>query len=242
MKVLQSFFQAPFSWLSALFLWPKFSVTSFSMVSNLARQGIVPKTIIDVGANVGQFAVSVLKIFPGATLYSFEPNPNCVIELRKNTSQFRNVVVYPLALGDKEGETTFNVNSYSHSSSILHLTEDHLEAFPSAREIESIQVKVSTLDKVLEGIELVEPVLLKVDVQGYEAKTLYGAANVLRHVDYVVMEVSFKPMYQGEALFMELAHLMEMYGFSFRRPIDFLTDPHSGEIIQMDALFERNIA
>jgi len=54
-----------------------------------------------------------------------------------------------------------------------------------------------------------------------------------------VSEVSLKPMYEGETLFMDLAEIMEGAGFSFSRPVGFLNHPATGEIIQMDALFTR---
>jgi FkbM family methyltransferase len=220
--------------------WPKFSLTSYRMVCSLKKQGVVPKTIIDVGANVGQFAIATAKIFPMASIHSFEPNPDCVVKLQKNITPLGNVSVYPVALGDVEGEMAFHINSHSHSSSILTLAENHLGAFPDAREVGSIQVKVSTLDKVFANIELNGPVLLKLDVQGYEAQALRGATETLRRVDYVVLEASFKPMYEGEMLFVEIVRLMEDMEFAFMRPVGMLTDPNTGEIIQMDALFRRN--
>ncbi len=221
--------------------WPKFSVTSFKMISDLARQGVLPGTVIDVGANVGQFAVASAKLFPNVSVHSFEPNPDCVALLKKHVKPLGNVKVYPIALGDEEGEVAFHVNSHSHSSSILPLSSNHLEAFPDAREVNSIRVKVSTLDRVFSGIELAAPVLLKLDVQGYEAQALRGAVETLKRVDYVILEASFKPMYEGEMLFMEVVRLMEAYGFSFLRPVGWLNDPKTGEIIQMDALFRRNV-
>lgn len=227
----------PLKALHSLLNWPKFSLTSFAMISQLMRQGVSPKTVIDVGANVGQFAVASAKLFPNVCVHSFEPNPACANLLSNHVKSLRNVLVYPIALGDKDGEIAFHVNSHSHSSSILPLTKNHLEAFPNAREVSSIQVKVSTLDRVFSGVGLVKPVLLKLDVQGYEAQALRGAADTLKRVDYVVLEASFKPMYEGEMLFMDVVHLMEGYGFSFSRPIGWLPDPHTGEIIQMDALF-----
>ena len=223
----------------AALTWPKLSVTSFKMISGLVRQEILPKTVIDVGANVGQFAVASAKLFSDVTVYSFEPNPDCVAALRKNVSSLDNVVVYPVALGDEERELAFHVNSHSHSSSFLPLAKGHVSAFPDAREVGTIQVKLSTLDKVFADIELHGPVLLKLDVQGYEAQVLRGAVDTLKRVDYVVLEASFKPMYQGEMLFMDMIRLMENFGFSFLRPVGFLTDPRTGEIIQMDALFRR---
>ena len=223
----------------AALLWPKFSVTSFKMISDLACQGILPKTVIDVGANVGQFAVASSKLFPDVVVYSFEPNPECVGLLSKNVDSLGNVSVFPLALGDKTGEVVFHVNSHSHSSSILPLAENHLGAFPNAKEIGVIKVKVSTLDTIFSNIELATPVLLKLDIQGYEAQALRGGEETLKSVEYVVLEASFKPMYEGEMLFMDIVRLMEGYGFSFKRPVGWLNDPNTREIIQMDALFQR---
>jgi FkbM family methyltransferase len=225
----------------AALTWPKLSLTSFSMVRGLASQGLLPRTVIDVGANTGQFAVAAAKIFPNVEVHSFEPNPACAHALIRNVRSLPNVKVHQLALGDTAGEVEFHVNSHSHSSSILPLSVNHKEAFPHAREVRTIQVPVSTLDKVFEASTFVRPVLLKLDVQGYEAQVMRGAPELLKRVDFVVLETSFKPMYEGELLFTEIAQLMAEFGFAFSRPVGWLNDPGTGEIIQMDALFERRI-
>lgn len=223
----------------AALTWPKLSLTSFAMVSGLAKQGLLPKSVIDVGANVGQFAVAAAKIFPDVKVHSFEPNPACAQTLVKNVNSLSNVTVHQLALGDSEGEVSFHVNSHSHSSSILPLSTNHKRAFPHARELETIQVPLSTLDVVFEATTFESPVLLKLDVQGYEVQVMRGAREFLKRVDFVVLEASFKPMYDGELLFMETVKFMEEFGFVFRRPVGWLNDPGTGEVIQMDALFER---
>jgi FkbM family methyltransferase len=224
--------------LKALVRWPKFSVSSYFMVARLLRQGIEPHTVLDVGANTGQFAVASSKLFPGARVHSFEPVPECVDELRENVSGL-DVAVYPLGLGQQEGQVSFHVNSHSHSSSALPLANSHRESFPEAREERTIEVEVSTLDRVFEGVELERPVLIKLDVQGYEARVLRGGEETLKRADYVVLETSFKPMYEGEKTFMDLARMMEGYGFRFERPVGWLSSPKTGEILQMDALFVR---
>ncbi len=221
----------------ALITWPKFSMTSYFMISNLARQGIMPKTVLDVGANVGQFAVAAAKFFPHAIIHSFEPLPECVDQLKKNVKVLKNISVYPIALGDVEGEVQFHVNSHSHSSSILPLTSSHRQAFPDALESNEIKVSVSTLDKILSGVDIKRPCLLKLDVQGYEVHALRGGEETLKHVDYVIMETSFKTLYEGELLFVDVVKIMESYGFRFLRPVGWLSDPKTGEILQMDALF-----
>lgn len=225
--------------LYALATWPKFSYTSFFMVNDLKRQGLSPMTVIDVGANVGQFAVSCLKAYPDAKLYSFEPNPACVAELAKNLAGFEKSSIFCVAVGSEVGELPFNINEHSHSSSLLPLTAEHLGAYPSAREVDVIKVKVDTLDNLLSGVPLTSPVLLKVDVQGFEAQVLAGAAATLANVDYVLIETSFKQLYQGELLFMDMVRLMERHGFGFVRPVGWLCDPNTDEVIQMDSLFGR---
>jgi len=223
----------------ALATWPKFSFSSYQIVSRLVRQGIQPLTVLDVGANVGQFAVSAAKLFPGVSVHSFEPQPDCVVQLRRNVKKIGCVTVYPVALGDEEGDAEFNINAHSHSGSLLPLAEAHQEAFASAKEIGTVSVPVTTLDRVCDGLTLPGPVLLKLDVQGYEAHALRGAKSTLKRVDYLVAEVSFRPMYQGETLFLELMDLLNGAGFRFDRPVGWLPDPKTGEILQMDALFSR---
>lgn len=224
----------------ALMTWPKFSISSYSVVRRLVDQGIMARTVLDVGANTGQFAVAAAKLFPEAEVHCFEPVPECVYELRKNVAQLGEVRVHPYALGEGKNTLQFRVNSFSPSSSLLPLTEAHRRAFPGAHEERTIEVEVSTLDRVFDSVDSESPVLLKLDVQGYEKRVLRGGKTALEHVDYVVMEVSFKLMYEGEATFMELAKIMEGYGFRFERPVGWLSSPRTDEILQMDALFVRN--
>jgi len=224
----------------SLLTWPKFSLTSFLMVSRLAKQQIRPKTVIDVGANVGQFAVASAKLFPGAYIHCFEPNPESVKELEKNIATLPNVYVHPIALGDRATDVQFHVNTYSPASSILSLGFAHKNAYPSAQEKSVITVKLSTLDDALSGLSLRRPVMLKIDVQGYEAKTLTGAKKTLEQVDYVLVETSFKPMYEGDTVFGEISTIMADEGFVFARPIDFAFAHSNGEITHIDALFVKD--
>jgi FkbM family methyltransferase len=215
-------------------------MTSYRMVSSLMRQGVIPKSVVDVGANVGQFAVACAKIFPGITVHSFEPLPNCLKQLKRNVLRLGGVLVYPVALGAECGEVTMHVNSHSHSSSILALGERHRRAFPDAREIDDIKVRMSTLDVEMKSLSLEGPVLLKLDVQGYELQVLEGAVETLRTVDYVLLEASLRPLYEGERTFMDVARTMQDRGFEFLRPVGWLDDPNTGEMLQMDALFVRS--
>ena len=209
------------------------------MVSALKRQNIRAKTVLDIGANVGQFTVAVAKLYPGVQVHAFEPVPESFLKLRKNVSKLENVSVYQMALGDAEGETMCHINSHSQSSSLLSMSKEHHSAFPDAQEINQVPIKISRLDTIFANQRFDSPILLKIDVQGYEAQVLRGGEETLKRTQHVVAETSFKTLYQGELLFMDLVRLMEPRGFHFIRPVGWLSDPRTSEILQMDALFSR---
>lgn len=55
----------------------------------------------------------------------------------------------------------------------------------------------------------------------------------------MVAETSLQPLYEGEPLFLGLVRMMGEGGSRFLRPVGWLTDPRRGEVLQLDALFER---
>lgn len=220
--------------------WPVFSRTSFAMVRHLHRQGIRPQTVIDVGANRGQFSVAACEIMRPRMVHAFEPLPDVGQRLTAAVARYPQVVVHRCALGAAPGRATLNVNSHSQSSSLLPLAERHQRAFPDARAQRTATIDVKTLDTVLPA-ELARPTLLKVDTQGYEAEVLEGAKNALDGIDWIVAELSFTPMYAGEALFNEMQQRLMDLGYRFERPVGSLRDPHTGEYLQIDALFVREV-
>ena len=185
---------------------------------------------------MGQFAVAIAKLFPNCRVHAFEPVPDCAKLLRGNCRRL-NVTIYETAVGDSNGNISIRLNSHRHSSSILPLSQRHLDAFPFATEETTKTVKLVRLDSIFRNHDFERPVLLKLDIQGYEPEALRGAAGILSQIDYVLVETSFRPMYEGEKVFTEILALMQSFGFRFLRPIDWLEDPRTGEILQMDALF-----
>ena len=225
--------------LRALATWPQFSITSFLMVSRLVKLGIQPRTIIDAGANIGQFAVAAAKLFPECVVHSYEPVPECYMKLQKASAVLSNITTSSLALGDTTGELEIIVNSHMHSSSVLPLSNDHREAFPNAQETRIIRVAAGTLDGEYQDRDIARPALLKLDVQGYEDRVLKGARRMLPRIDYLVVEMSFRPLYRGEQTFRKMLELLNGLSFEFLQPVGFLQDPRSRRYLQMDGLFGR---
>lgn len=221
--------------------WRKFSLAAYLILVRLKQAGVRPATFLDVGANVGQFSVAVSHLFPDAVLYPVEPDPSTAERLRGNlpSAIAGNVIV--TAVGERVGTVEFQVNVDSQVSSILPLGDGRKQAFPESNVRRTMVVPMSTLDALFVDRTLPSPVLLKIDVQGYEDRVIDGAVEILKKIHWVVLEMSFAGLYDGEKDFSWMLEMMGRRGFRFVRPLDFHTSDRTGAIIEMDGLFE-NIA
>jgi hypothetical protein len=77
----------------------------------------------------------------------------------------------------------------------------------------TVEVPVVTLDALRRREGLPPPNLIKLDVQGFELAVLQGAVETLKSADWVLAEVSFRPFYEGQVLFSELAGFLGARGF-----------------------------
>jgi FkbM family methyltransferase len=230
--------QDPKAILAAL-RWPKFSLAAYTLVSRLKGLGVMPATIVDLGANVGQFAVAAAYTFPTATIFSVEPDPTSVLALRKNVAALGQVSILETAVGEAKGVATFFVNTDSQVSSLLPIGEARARAFPDSTVQKTIQVNVETLDNLFSTTPLSRPLLLKMDVQGAEKLVLNGASRFLLNTDWILTEVSFGGLYEGEPDFATLTTTLKGLGFDFLRPLNWHVAPESNQVIEMDALFRR---
>ncbi|MCB9197891.1 MAG: FkbM family methyltransferase [Flavobacteriales bacterium] len=194
-------------------------------------------TVIDVGANNGQFARSVRIAMPEVKIISFEPIPEECSALKNSFKDDRNYVVHQLALGKEAGQTNFLVNDFSPTSSLLEQTDLQKEYYPVTGNSKKIEVNIERLDTVLSVDELTGGVLLKVDVQGFEDQVLIGAENILSKVDLIYVECSFKEFYKGQPLFHDIYELLHEKGFVFMGIGDQLKAGKKGEPTQIDAIF-----
>ncbi|QWE02851.1 FkbM family methyltransferase [Polynucleobacter sp. JS-JIR-II-b4] len=224
--------------LLALISWPKFSLASYKIISRAKLAGVVPKTVIDVGANVGQFTVASDKLFKKVNIFPIEPDPRTAIKLKKNAGSRLEENIRVTAIGDIIESGILRVNSDSQVSSLLPLGIDRIESFPASKVIEEICIPITTLDALFNGIHLERPILLKIDAQGYEDRIILGASKTLKNIQWVLIEVSFSKLYDGERDFETIVTLLKKHGFRFIKPLNFHVSPNTGEIIEMDALFE----
>lgn len=204
------------------------------------RQAFVGRnfsSVLDVGANKGQFAIFARHRWPAADLVCFEPLPG---PRRKLSRLLRNrAEIHPTALGDQEGETEMHLASRADSSSLLALGDAQKQLF-SMEERCVVPVPVRRLDDVVRATNLARPTLLKIDVQGFEFEVLKGASNLLAAIDAVYVECSFIELYVGQRLAAEVAELLDGFGFA---EIDRFNVCRDGDKdVQADILFAREEA
>lgn len=196
------------------------------------------KTVIDIGANRGQFAKYISHIFPSAKIFCFEPLPGPYAELGKwAKNQKGRVSTINAALGQKNGEIKMILHEdHSPSSSILQTTELSEILFPQTKNQREIQVQQRRLDDIFLENELERDVLIKMDVQGYEDRVIIGGNSVFSLGYACITEISLDMLYQGQATFFNLCNQLFDLGYIYRGNIEqgYGSDGHC---ISLDALF-----
>lgn len=193
--------------------------------------------VVDVGANRGQFATEIRRDGWTGPILSLEPLPEAFRLLSAASSRDRSWVAVNAAAGASAATLTMNVAGNSWSSSLLPMTEAHLDAAPDSRYTDTVEVEVRTVDDVVEASVAARRPYLKADTQGYELEVLSGAARTLAAAPLVELELSLVELYAGQPLIREIVQRMLDEGFA---PVgaaeSFVRD---GAILQVDAIFLR---
>jgi len=197
------------------------------------------RTVVDIGAHSGEFSSAICEVLPHVEVFAFEPLPECYDQLLKKFGKNGVVHVFQTAVGDSRGEVQFWRSDFSKSSSLLPMSSLHQSAFPWSARNRPIKVQLATLDDFADKITFGSKSLLKIDVQGFEDRVLRGAQKVLQSVDYVLVEVSLAPLYEGQSEFHTIYDLLLQSGFSYKGNMEQLASPVDGAILQVDALFAR---
>ena len=196
-----------------------------------------PATLLDVGANKGQFSILARMLWPDALIHAFEPLPAAADRFAAVFRDDPRTCLHRVALGREAGTATFYVTDREDSSSLLQPGSGQKEAFGVGRKSE-IEVPVVRLDGVVGWADLPRPILLKIDVQGGEQDVLRGIAD-LERLDFLYIELSFVELYEGQALFEEIREYLATRGFLLRDMFNQAFTTRFGPT-QADCLFVRN--
>ena len=204
----------------------------------LAANGV--DLVLDIGANTGQWARELRRAGYAGDMISFEPLPRAHSQLKQNAiGDPKWVVAERVAVGERIAEVEINVAGNSLSSSLLPMLPMHVAGASKSAYVSSEKTPMVTLDSLIGSVIPVSRsrVFCKLDVQGYEAQVLAGAANLLNQTIGLQMEMSLAPLYKGQPLFKELLEIMARSGFEIFGFIPGFVDPASGRMLQIDGVF-----
>lgn len=196
------------------------------------------KTVLDVGANEGQFIKVARALFPQASILAFEPNPRLAPSLQSLLSAKGNGAVLSIACGRESATMPLHLTKFSPATSLLRPTTLQIPGFPSLETEETIEVKVERLDDAVRASPLARaPYLLRIDVQGFEWEVLQGSIGILPDVAVMLCEVNAVPFYAGQAGFEQIYGFMQQHNFRLVDIGEPIRAGATGEVLYFDVAF-----
>lgn len=194
-------------------------------------------TIIDIGANRGQFSLAAQQCCPNARVISFEPLPTAGDKFFQAAAN-RRCVLYGAAIGPRRMIATIHISGREDCSSLLPIT-GMVEIAKGTQEVSVAEVIVARLDEFICRKDLRAPALLKIDVQGYELQVLQGCSALLSSFDYVYVECSFVELYAGQSSPGDVIAFLRARGFGFAGVFNLSYHPR-GRAVEGDFFFSRD--
>jgi FkbM family methyltransferase len=175
--------------------------------------GLDLETVVDIGANRGQFALCIRRLYPNAEIFSFEPLRKPAEAWMKNFGADARARLYRKAIAPQSGSATMSVSRWDVSSSLLPFAQAQHDNFPFTEEAGKEHVETASLDGCIDEHSIRGAALLKLDVQGFELPALQGCERLLKQFNHVYVEASFIELYVGQALATEVIRFLLQRGF-----------------------------
>lgn len=180
----------------------------FDACYDLRRRMPDARTIVDVGANVGQSALLFARVWPAARIHAFEPIASTFERLVANVSGCERITPVHTALGARAGTATVDLQRGASNNSI-----SYSDAAARVGVVET--VSIDTLDRYARdrGLERID--LLKVDCEGYDLEVLRGAEALLSEgrIGFVQAEAGMNPANEKHVPLGEIQSFLEGRGY-----------------------------
>jgi FkbM family methyltransferase len=142
----------------------------FDLLCRLIRPGF---TVLDIGANIGWYALNIARRFPSVQVHAFEPIPKTYSYLLANIelNRFTNVYAHNFGFSNFEGKLRF----YYYPEGSVNASAANLSNRP---DVLQVVCPVRTLDSWVNASGL-RVDLIKCDVEGAELFVFLGGATTL---------------------------------------------------------------
>lgn len=133
------------------------------------------KCFVDIGTNLGWYTLLASKRMPNGVVYGFELDELNYDLLKQNIemNHCRNITAIHAAVSDHEGTVQYARKSHKPSSVFRILPDSSAESPENL-----VEVPALTLDGFIADTKII-PDVIKIDVEGAEAKVLLGMKKIL---------------------------------------------------------------
>jgi FkbM family methyltransferase len=207
-----------------------------ALASNLPA----PLVYADVGAlwGIDNPVIQELRARKRLRVVGFEPD---AAECERLRAANPDDVYLPFGVGDVDGQRPFYVTAFGACSSFLEPDPAALRGAPHEGlfRVASISaIPQRRMDSLIAQGQIPAPEMAKIDVQGFELQVLQGFGSRLDGVVGVRLETQLRPLYKGQALFMDIYAYMASRGFILRDLR--LAPPFVYEVVELEAYFSRD--
>ena len=164
-------------------------------------------TVIDVGANVGLFAIFMKTIKPDSVIHCFEPAPQTFKLLSANTEGLPEIHLHPFGLFEKKGVYKMMLHPFNSGENSIAITPQEYAA--------CVEVQIADAAAALADIGLDYIDILKIDTEGCEVPILQSLKPRLDYVGMVLIE--YHSEQDRRAIDALLPHY-KLFGASARTP------------------------
>lgn len=197
--------------------------------------------VLDVGANIGQFAGELRKNGYRGRIVSFEPLEQAFRALSQAAARDGRWIAEHTAIGAEGGTALINVSKNLASSSFLEATPMLVASAPTAAFVTTETVRTARLEAMIQKyVSPSDKAFLKIDVQGFELVVLASAGRLLDRICLLQIETALQRTYRGQPCFREVLDFCETSGFSVVGVEPGFTDAATGKLLELDLLLARD--
>jgi FkbM family methyltransferase len=175
---------------------------------NLFKEGV----ILDVGANIGHYAIMLRENNIALPIFAFEPHPVAFKKLEQAASAHHFI---PVKRGAGEVSTTAVIYDYAGNTGSEHASM-YKEVISDLRnsEVEAVNIDLVSIDQFVAENNIAKIALLKIDTEGHELNVLKGAKDTIARGLVNVIQIEFNEMNViSRTFFRDIIDLLPGYDF-----------------------------